>query len=126
MSSPKTLSSMTGFARVEGARAGLAWTWEAKSVNGKGLDLRCRLASGFESLEPALRQAAQKRLQRGSLQVSLMVDRGSAETGVTVNKTLLAQYLAVAQELVAQGATPPSADGLLALRGVLEVSESEE
>ena len=34
---------MTGFARTEGEEAGLAWAWEVKSVNGKGLDLRLRL-----------------------------------------------------------------------------------
>ncbi len=126
MSSPKALSSMTGFARIEGARDGLSWTWEAKSVNGKGLDLRCRLASGLEGLEPALRQAAQKRMQRGSLQVALLVDRGAGESGLKVNQVLLAEYLAAAQDLVAQGAAPPSADGLLALRGVLETAEPEQ
>ena len=60
MSAP--LASMTGFARTEGNAAGLAWAWELRSVNGRGLDLRLRLPPGWDSLEPALREAAQREL----------------------------------------------------------------
>ena len=49
------VNSMTGFACAEGRDGDLDWVWEAKSVNGRGLDLRCRLGSGFDSFEPALR-----------------------------------------------------------------------
>ena len=45
------LSSMTGFAQSSGEKDGLHWQWEIKSVNGKALDLRCRLPTGFEALE---------------------------------------------------------------------------
>ncbi len=120
------LFSMTGFARSEGALSGLSWIWEIKSVNGKGLDLRCRLPGGFEALEQRLRQAAQKRLQRGSLQVSLNLDRSAAEQSFRVNRPVLDRYLAAAQDLIAAGAAAPTADGLLALRGVLEVSDADE
>ncbi|GAB5471332.1 MAG: YicC family protein [Rhodospirillales bacterium] len=125
MTARKALSSMTGFARVEGGLADLTWTWEAKSVNGKGLDLRCRLANGLEGLEPALRRAAQERMLRGSLQIVLQLDRQEGESGLRINEALLQRYLAAAQGLVAEGAAPPRADGLLALRGVLEVAEPE-
>ncbi len=120
------LSSMTGFSRNEGGLAGLSWTWEIKSVNGKGLDLRCRLPPGFEGLEPKLRQLAQKQLLRGNLQVLLTVDRGESEAQFRVNEAVLARHVAAAQALVAQGAAPPSADGLLALRGVLEAADADE
>ncbi len=116
---------MTGFSRSEGSFCGLSWTWEVKSVNGKGLDLRCRLPLGCEALEPKLRQAAQAHLQRGSLQILLNLDRSEAEPQSRVNETVLARHLAAAEALVAKGAAPPSADGLLGLRGVLEITEPE-
>ena len=56
-----TLSSMTGFARVGGGQDAFTWTWELRSVNGRGLDLRCRLPAGYEALEVAVRAAAAKR-----------------------------------------------------------------
>ena len=59
------LSSMTGFARVEGRTGDWAWSWEARSVNGKGLDIRLRIPPGFESIEvPARQRAAIERAAR--------------------------------------------------------------
>lgn len=120
------LSSMTGFARSEGGAPGLSWAWEIKSVNGKGLDLRCRLPPGFEALEPQLRKATQAGLQRGSVQIALNLDRSAVESEVKVNQALLERFLAAAKALEAQGAATPTADGLLGLRGVLEMTEPEE
>ena len=40
------LASMTGFSRVDGTHADARWTWELRSVNGKGLDMRLRLPHG--------------------------------------------------------------------------------
>ncbi|MEQ8655179.1 MAG: YicC/YloC family endoribonuclease [Kiloniellales bacterium] len=120
------LSSMTGFARSEGGAPGLSWAWEIKSVNGKGLDLRCRLPPGFEALEPQLRKATQAGLQRGSVQIALNLDRSAVESEVKVNQALLERFLAAAKALEAQGAAAPTADGLLGLRGVLEMTEPEE
>ena len=54
------LASMTGFARSAGTVGGLSWAWELRSVNGRGLDVRLRLPSGFDALEPGLREAAGK------------------------------------------------------------------
>ena len=67
---------MTGFARQEGGDGTLAWTWEIKSVNGKNLDLRCRVPSGYEALEVAARTTAQASCARGNLQLTLTVNRG--------------------------------------------------
>ncbi|MEO1193852.1 MAG: YicC/YloC family endoribonuclease [Pseudomonadota bacterium] len=126
MPSATALSSMTGFARVEGGIAGLAWVFEAKSVNGKSLDLRCRFANGLEGLEPALRRAAQQRLQRGNIQLSLTLDKVESESRLAINEAQLQFYWERAQALVAQGAAPPRADGLLALRGVVESIDPED
>jgi uncharacterized protein (TIGR00255 family) len=122
-----TVSSMTGFARADGHVDGASWVWELKSVNSKSLDLRFRLPPGFEALELPLRTSLAQRLKRGALSVTLTVTRGGAATGLRINREALEQVVAVSQELVAQGrAAPPRADGLLALRGVLESGDETE
>jgi len=122
-----TVSSMTGFARADGHDEGVSWTWEIKSVNGKSLDLRFRLPPGFEGLELPLRAGLQQRLKRGSISVTLGLSRAAGGGGVRVNREALAQVVALAQELVAEAqAAPPRADGLLALRGVLEGGDESD
>ena len=122
-----TVASMTGFARADGHEDGVSWSWEVKSVNSKSLDLRIRLPTGLDALELPLRQSLAPRLRRGALSVTLTLTRAPGSGGIRVNREALAQVLAAAQELVAGGkAAPPRADGLLALRGVLESGEEIE
>ena len=122
-----TVSSMTGFARMDGHEDGVSWVWEVKSVNSKSLDLRFRLPPGFEALELPLRAGIAQRLKRGSVSVSLALAKAGAGNGVRLNRDALALVVALAQQLVAEGkAAPPRADGLLALRGVLESGEEVE
>jgi len=121
-----SVSSMTGFARADGARGDLTWHWEVKSVNGRGLDLRVRQPAGYESLELAAREAAARHFKRGSLQVSLAVREPLGAT-LKVNEAVLERVVALAEDLrLRLGAEPPRVDGLLALRGVLEVAEPEQ
>ncbi|MGB8676373.1 MAG: YicC/YloC family endoribonuclease, partial [Pseudolabrys sp.] len=69
------LSSMTGFARGQGAAGPYAWNWEIKSVNAKGLDLRFRLPPGWDAVEVPARARAVEKLSRGSIYANLTVDR---------------------------------------------------
>jgi uncharacterized protein (TIGR00255 family) len=120
------ISSMTGFARAEGEAAGVAWVWEIKSVNGRSLDLRLRLPSGYDAAEAQLRAALGGRFRRGNLSATLSVDRTQAPV-VRINKELLAQIGAALRELGGTiDAAPPRLDGLLALRGVIEVVDDED
>jgi len=123
-----TLQSMTGFARQAGDHDGMSIAWEIKSVNGKGVELRLRLPPGFERLEQAVRQAVQKRFSRGNFQATLTVNRaGGLHAQPIVNEAFLKDIAGLAQRLQEQfGVAPPSADGLLALRGVLDVPEPIE
>jgi uncharacterized protein (TIGR00255 family) len=122
-----TLSSMTGFARSHGVSGSYAWAWEIKSVNGKGLDLRLRLPPGWDAIEAPVRVRAAEALTRGSLQANLTVDRSGAVPSVRVNAAVLEALLATMRQLATKiEASPPSLDGLLALKGVIEVGESEE
>jgi uncharacterized protein (TIGR00255 family) len=127
MTSP--LKSMTGFARADGRQGPLSWVWEIRSVNGRNLDLRTRLAPGFETLEPRIKELAGKRLQRGNLQVNLIVQRDAGTSEIRLNEAVLAQILAAAarvQALAGPTAPPLSVDALLSQRGVLEVRDVTE
>ena len=118
---------MTGFARVEGAEGAWSWAVEARSVNGRNLEVRFRGPPGFDLLEKGVRDAAQSRFQRGQVNVGLQAKRAEATVAVSVNVEQLDRYLALLEPLVKAGrASPPSADGLLALRGVLEAVDSED
>jgi uncharacterized protein (TIGR00255 family) len=119
------LASMTGFSRTQGESFGMSWVWEVKSINGRSLDLRLRLAPGFDSLEPELRAALTSRFRRGSFSAGLNVTR-TAQTSLRVNRQVLAQLIALVSELAGSvEAAPPRLDGLLALRGVIETVEDE-
>jgi uncharacterized protein (TIGR00255 family) len=113
---------MTGFARDSAELGAVAWTWELKSVNGKALDIRLRLPVGFEQLEQPVRQALNAGFKRGSLQVNLATQvHGSAER-ITINREVLDTYLTLASGLRKKlGGAPPTVEGLLGLRGVIEV-----
>jgi uncharacterized protein (TIGR00255 family) len=118
---------MTGFARAEGRDDSLHWIWELKSVNGRTLDLRCRLPAGMDGLEPIARAAVAERLRRGNVSVSLTLMRGAKPPKVRINREVLAQLVGVVNELQGQvEAAAPRLDGLLAVRGVVDVIEEEE
>lgn len=123
MSTP--LSGMTGFARAEGALGDWTWAVEARSVNGRNLEVRFRAPPGLEGLDRVAREAAQSRLQRGQVNVALQARRAERAAAPRVNLPVLEAYLALAQDLGKQGVAPPTADGLLGLRGVLEAEEPE-
>jgi uncharacterized protein (TIGR00255 family) len=117
---------MTGFARAEGEAAGISWIWEIRSVNGRSLDLRLRLAPGFDSLEPQLRSVLAQRFRRGNFSASLAVARTKTAT-FRVNREALVQLVALMNDLAKEvEAAPPRLDGLLALRGVVETVEDDE
>lgn len=125
MASP--ISGMTGFGRADGAAEGWTWSVEARSVNGRSLEVRFRGPQGFDGLERAAKAAAQTRLSRGQVSLGLQARRTDGACGeLRINQAALDRYLALANALAEEGATPPSADGLLALRGVVDVVEDDE
>ncbi|MFA5958359.1 YicC/YloC family endoribonuclease [Hyphomicrobium sp.] len=119
-----TISSMTGFARVDGANDGLAWTWEARSVNGRGLDVRLRLPPGYEALEVPVREAVAKRLARGNVSISLSLEKQQANGSVRLNEAVLADVIKATQRVSElSGAAKPDAAQLLMIKGVLETAD---
>lgn len=123
---PQGIVSMTGFARADGAAAGTHWTVEVKSVNGRALDVRCRMPSGFDSLEAAARAEIARQLKRGNVSLNLSVVRNQAGAPIRLNRELLAQVIQLAREIEGAGAAAPRIDALLAVRGVLEPVEEQE
>jgi uncharacterized protein (TIGR00255 family) len=118
---------MTGFARRDGALGEWSWAVEARSVNGRSLEVRFRGPAGFDGLERAARDAAQARFSRGQLTVSLQARRAEAAGAVRINREVLERYLRLAEEYVVAGlASQPRMDGMLALRGVIENGEDED
>ena len=121
------LSSMTGFARGHGVNGPYAWAWEIKSVNGKGLDMRLRLPAGWDAIELPVRARTAETLTRGSVQANLTVERSGAAPTVRINDAVLDAILTTVRKLGGKiEASPLSLDGLLALKGVIEVADPEE
>lgn len=121
-----SLSSMTGFARCEGGIDSQTWTLEMRSVNGRGLDVKYRCPPGFEAAERIGRDLAKVHFQRGQMNVTVTVGAAGKSAGVSLNRDVLDVYLEACRGLIDAGeALTPSADGLLALRGVIEASGDE-
>ncbi len=115
------LSGMTGFGRAEGALGDWTWAVEARSVNGRNLEVRFRGPPGFDALDRAAREGAQSRFQRGQLTVGVTAKRAEGAGAVRINLEQLERYLAAGAPFVADGrVAAPRLDGLLALRGVIE------
>ncbi len=120
------LASMTGFARAEGGHDGRAWVLEMRSVNGRSLDIKYRVPPGFEAVERIGRDLAKGRFQRGQMNLTLSLASASGKAGVSLNQDVLDFYLRTFDQLIAGGkAVAPSVDGLLSLRGVVDVSGDE-
>ena len=129
------ITSMTGFAARRGAGAGYSWTWDVRSVNGKGLDLRLRAPDWVDGLEQALRADLQKAMSRGSISVTLKLARDSAaEAGeaLRLNEGSLAATLSALARIEAAALaagvslSKPSAADVLSVRGIVDAGSSED
>ncbi|MEO4044462.1 YicC/YloC family endoribonuclease [Hoeflea sp. CAU 1731] len=121
-----TIQSMTGFARQEGVCGTLRWSWEVRSVNGKGLDCRIRLPVGYDRLEPMVREALKNGFQRGNIQATLTLAREGQAVQAVINQEALDAIVQMMESLGDRiEAAPPRWDGLLNIRGVLELREPD-
>jgi uncharacterized protein (TIGR00255 family) len=121
------LSSMTGFARTQGISGLYAWAWELKSVNAKGFDLRLRMPQGWDAIDTPVRAKAAEALARGTVYGNLSIERQGVVPSVTINENVLDAVLGAVETLKGRiGGAPPSIEGILGLKGVMEVSEQEE
>jgi uncharacterized protein (TIGR00255 family) len=114
------VNSMTGFARAAGSSRGWRWTFEIKSVNAKGLDLRLRMPAPFDRVEGEARMRLAKALARGTCFATLNAQRDGAAATVRIDQSAL-EALAAAARMAAEKAAlaPPTMDGLMLLPGVV-------
>ena len=120
------IASMTGYARAQGADDRRRWVWEARSVNGRNLEIRCRVPQGFERLENPARTAVGGRLKRGNVSLTLTLTSERQSSPLRINRALLAELATLVEEVrKSTGAAAPSADGLLRVRGVIEEEEED-
>lgn len=127
LASGGTLSSMTGFGRSDGAGRGYAWVWELRSINSRGLDVRVRMPPGLDGIEPALREAVAKRLQRGSVSASLSYDRQVQSGRIRLNEAVFQDVVKAADRAAElSGRAPADCASLLGIKGVLEFYDELE
>ncbi|TNB47395.1 YicC family protein [Martelella lutilitoris] len=118
---------MTGFARSEGHWQRYRWTWELRSVNGKGLDFRLRLPQGSDHLESEVRKRLSGRLSRGNVQVALSIALAESRLELVVNEAALQAVLDLKARLGdALDDRPLTMEGLLGMRGIAEFREAED
>ena len=113
---------MTGFGSSEGVLGITSWTWEVKSVNGKGLDIRCRLPQGYEKADAVASLVSGKLFSRGNLSLNLAIQEEKNQNQYKINHSLLNQLVEAATALQSnvEGFEKPRLDGLFAVRGVVE------
>jgi uncharacterized protein (TIGR00255 family) len=122
-----TLSSMTGFSRDEGEWGDYRWAWELRSVNARNLDIRIRVPSHLDGVEAQVRKLLSARFKRGSIQVGLHLKKHESGSEIAINPKALAEVLSAIDKLKLEvEAAPPTLDGILALRGVIDTREIEE
>ena len=121
-----SLSSMTGFARSHGDSGPYTFDWELKSVNAKGFDFRTRLPQGWDDVEAVVRKRATDALSRGTVYANLTVKRVNAQQVIRINDDVLSAVVKVAGQLASRiDAVAPSIDGLMSIKGVIEVVEPD-
>jgi uncharacterized protein (TIGR00255 family) len=118
---------MTGFARAAGASGAWRWAFEVKSVNAKGLDLRLKMPPPFDRVEAEARARLGKVLARGTCFATLTAQREGSASAARIDEAALATLAAAARTAAEKtGLAPPTMDGLLSVRGVVEVVEAED
>lgn len=121
------LTSMTGFGRSDGGSGASVWTWEIRTVNGRGLDVRLRLPPGAEVLEAKVREAIGRKLNRGSVNAALTLRQTGAPVTLKLNTEVLDDLLRAVEVLRARvGGPAPSAESLIGFRGLIEPVEASE
>ena len=117
---------MTGFSRIVGADDSYNWVWELRSVHSRSLDISLRLPNGMDHIETGIRNTITGCLTRGNISVSLTLQKPPNRQEILINSDVLNQILDISKKLSeSHNVSPPSVDGLLAIRGVLEVREEE-
>lgn len=85
---------MTGFGRGVASSVHKKITIEIKSLNSKQLDLNMRVPGYFREYEVEMRNSLMAKLERGKVDLSVLVENNTPEASSTVNTEALAAYKA--------------------------------
>ncbi len=115
------LLSMTGFGEAHRKDASLAVSAEVRTINSRYFKLVMRCGEGYSALEPQIEGLVRQHIKRGTVQVSLRVDRASASDDFQFNMAVLSGYRQQLEELrkTWKVTTPIDIEALLALPGVV-------
>jgi uncharacterized protein (TIGR00255 family) len=111
---------MTGHGEAHRHQDGTSVAVEVRTINNRYLKLSFRASEGYQSLEPQVEAIVRQHVRRGTIQVSLNVDREPSPDDYRLNEVVLKGYLAQLEQItgsrLADGAPLAS---LLALPGVV-------
>ena len=116
------LLSMTGHGEAHSQQDGLAVSMEVRTINNKYFKLTVRAADCYGALEPQIEAVVRERIRRGTVQVTLRVDRESSPEDYRLNETVLASYRQQLEQIEKhlQFTEPIRLESLLVLPGVVE------
>lgn len=117
---------MTGFTRQGGSLEPFRWNWEIKSVNNKGLEIRTKLPAFLDGFDIELKKRVSTRLTRGSVFLNLQIERSGDAERFVVNEDRLEELITiVGRYSERRGLAPARLDGLLAVKGVVDLLNAE-
>jgi uncharacterized protein (TIGR00255 family) len=76
---------MTGFGEAHRKDAQLAISAEARTINSRYFKLAIRCAEGYSTLEPQIEALVRQYIKRGTVQVTLRIERARASEDYRVN-----------------------------------------
>ena len=120
------LASMTGYSHIKGSGELGTWIWEIKTVNSRGLDVRCRLGHSLDSLEPEIRKRISDKIHRASVTVSLRFSSNPSLQKVIVNRDLVQQILDATSNLAGNIGSRPSLDAIFTVPGIVSILNVED
>jgi len=82
--------SMTGFSKSELSENGISIVVELKSLNGKFLELNCRLPRSITHLENELRDIIKKNITRGSINLNVQLELDANQSQFIINNDAVA------------------------------------
>jgi uncharacterized protein (TIGR00255 family) len=115
------IRGMTGFGRAQGQASWGAWVWEARSVNGKAVDLRTNFPPGCEAVDFEARRRVKERFSRGSFQLQLRIDWTRDVGASAIDTRELARLARLSRQWSRSGSLAPARfDGLINSAGVIK------
>jgi uncharacterized protein (TIGR00255 family) len=119
------LQSMTGFGKASGTFENKKITIEIKSLNSKNMDIFVRMPSIYKAHEIALRKEVGAALDRGKIELNILIESAGVAQGSTVNKELVKSYYAQL-EAISKELNLPSEDRLATVMRMPDIYASQQ